>query len=92
MISLREIADNDTHISSTRWAFAVIVILDVAVIVITVIAAIVGHFIKRPIDNSLFTSIAALLGVPTTLITAAKAIMGFETSHKENKAKESEEK
>lgn len=86
MITLREIADNETHISSTRWAFAVIVLLDVVVIVITVLAALIGHFIKRPIDNSIFSGVATLLSVPTTLITVAKSLMGFET-HKESEEK-----
>lgn len=78
MITLREIADDGTHISSTRWAFALVILFDIIVIAITVISAIVAHFIGKPIDSSLFGGIALLLGIPTSLITGAKAIQGFE--------------
>lgn len=78
MISLREIADNDTHISSTRWAFSVIILFDIIVIAITVISYIIAHFIGKPFDTNLFNGVALLLGVLTGIVTTSKALQGFE--------------
>lgn len=78
MISTREIADDNTTISSTRWAFATIIKFDIVVIFITVIAFIVGHFVKMPFDVAVFGGIATVLGVLTAVITASKALQGFE--------------
>ena len=78
MISLKEIVDNETHISSTRWAFAVIILFDIIVIAITVVSYIVSHFIGKPFDSSLFNGVALLLGVITGIITTSKVFQGFE--------------
>lgn len=80
MITLREIADDKTTISSTRWAFASVVKLDIAVIIVVLLAALVAHFIPgvEDFDNSFFGSVATLLGVVTTLVTTGKALQGFE--------------
>lgn len=79
-ITLREIADDKTTISSTRWAFASVVKLDIAVIVVVLLAALVAHFVPgvQDFDSSFFGSVAALLGVVTTLVTTGKALQGFE--------------
>ena len=79
-ITLREIADDKTTISSTRWAFASVVKLDIAVIVVVLLAALVAHFVPgvEDFDGSFFGSVATLLGVVTTLVTTGKALQGFE--------------
>ena len=79
-ITLREIADDKTTISSTRWAFASVVKLDIAVIVVVLLAALVAHFVPgvQDFDSSFFGSVTALLGVVTTLVTTGKALQGFE--------------
>lgn len=82
MISLKDICDEGTHISSTRWAFAIVIIFDIIVISITILCAIFGHFTNKPIDPSMFTGVATLLGIPTALISGAKIMQGFE-GHKE---------
>ena len=82
MISLKEIADNETHISSTRWAFAVIILFDIIVIAITIISYIVAHFIGKPFDISLFNGVALLLGAITGIITTSKVFQGFEKHDK----------
>ena len=78
MISLKEIIDNETHISSTRWAFAVIILFDIIVIAITVISYIIAHFIGKPFDSSFFNGVALLLGVITGIITTSKVFQNAE--------------
>ena len=79
-ISIREIADDKTTISSTRWAFATVVKVDIAIIIIVLLAALVAHFFPgiEDFDNSFFGSVAMLLGVITTLVTTGKVLQGFE--------------
>lgn len=79
-ITLREIADDKTTISSTRWAFGSVVKFDIAVVAIVLLAALVAHFIPgvEDFDNSFFGSVAMLLGVITTLVTTGKVLQGFE--------------
>lgn len=78
MISIREIADDKTTISSTRWAFATVIYVDILIITITVISGIVGHFIGKPFDTSFYGSVALLLGVITGIIGTNKALQGWE--------------
>lgn len=87
MISIREIADDKTTISSTRWAFAVVVYFDITVIALTLIAGLVGHFVPglKEIEGSFYGSVAALLGVLTTIIGTTKALQGFETHSKRDR-------
>lgn len=90
MITIREIADDKTTISSTRWAFASVVKVDIWCIVGILIAGVVGHFIGKPLDSSFYASAATLLGVITTLVAAPKALQGFEP--KKDKPHEEEAK
>lgn len=87
MISIREIADDKTTISSTRWAFAVVIYFDIVVIALTLIAGLVGHFVPglKEIEGSFYGSVAALLGVLTTIIGTTKALQGFETHSKKDR-------
>lgn len=78
MVTTREIADNNSSISSTRWAFALVIKFDIAVIFGTIVAGLVGHFMGKPLDNGFYGSVAMLLGLLTTLATGAKALQGFE--------------
>ena len=79
MVTTREIADNNSSISSTRWAFALVIKFDIIVIFGTIVAGLVGHFIGKPFDNGFYGSVTMLLGALTTLTTGAKALQGFET-------------
>ena len=83
MISVREIADNNSSISSTRWAFATVIIFDIVVIVASIVVFCLFHFLKRPLDNSFFYAVATLLGVLTTLVVTPKALQGFEPKKEE---------
>jgi hypothetical protein len=78
MISIREIADNKSSISSTRWAFASVIIFDIVVILIAVAAYLFGHFFNKPFDSGLFTGVATLLGILTSLVATPKILQGFE--------------
>ena len=95
-ISIREIADDKTTISSTRWAFATVVKVDIAIIIIVLLAALVAHFFPgiEDFDNSFFGSVAGLLGVITTLVTTGKVLQGFEPhnvkTEQENEKKDPE--
>lgn len=90
-ISLREIADDDTSISSTRWAFASVVKVDLLIVLATVASGLVGHFIGKPLDPGIYANVAMLLGVLTGIITASKALQGFETSKKDKNEEEKSE-
>lgn len=79
MISIREIADDNTTISSTRWAFSLVVYVDIIVVLFTVLAGVIGHFIGKPLDGNFYGSVAMLLGVITGIIGTNKALQGFET-------------
>ena len=81
-ITIREIADDKTTISSTRWAFALTVKFDAVVIFVTLAAGLVGHFVGKPLDGSFYGSVTLLLGVLTTVTGTAKALQGFEPHSK----------
>ena len=92
MISLREIVDSESTISSTRWAFATIIIFDILVIAASLGAFIVSHFIEKPLDASFFGYVVTLLGTLTTIITASKALQGFEPKRDENERSSRDDK
>lgn len=78
MITFRELVDDNTSISSTRWAFVSVIIFDIVIISITILAYIIGHFIGLPFDSGLVSGVAILLGIPTSLITASKVLQDSE--------------
>jgi hypothetical protein len=90
MVTTREIADDNSSISSTRWAFATVVKFDIAVILITIGAGIAAHFMGKPLDNGFYGSVSMLLGILTGLATATKALQGFEPKHREDETKVSD--
>lgn len=79
MITIREIADDETTISSTRWAFAAVIKFDIVAIAVSVLSIIVGHFIDKPFDETTIKGIALLIGVLTTITGGSKIMQGFET-------------
>lgn len=83
MITLRDIADDQTTISSTRWGWALTLIVDVVVISVVVTAGLVGHFMMLPLPVDFFKSVALLLGVLTGITGTTKLAQGFEP-HKNN--------
>jgi hypothetical protein len=82
MVKIREIADNNSSISSTRWAFAAVVKFDIIAIAVSVISIIVGHFIGKPFDDTTVKGIALLIGVLTTITGGSKIMQGFEPKEK----------
>lgn len=82
MLTTREIADNNSSISSTRWAFTTVIKFDIIAISFTVISYIVAHFLGKPFDSSFISGVALLLGVLTTIIGGSKIMQGFEPKEK----------
>lgn len=82
MITMKEIADNNSTISSTRWAFAAVIKFDIVAIAVSILSIIVGHFINKPFDDTTIKGIALLIGVLTTIIGGSKIMQGFEPKEK----------
>ena len=82
-ITVREIADIDSKISSTRWAFASTIIFDMTIIVIVIAVYIACHFLSKPLDISFFYAVVALLGVLTGITGTTKALQGFEPHNRD---------
>ena len=80
-MKIKELADDNNSISSTRWAFVTVIKFDIIVIALTIAAYIIGHFIDKPFDGNLISGVSLLLGVLTSIITASKALQGFETKN-----------
>ena len=78
MITMKEIVDDNSTISSTRWAFASVIKTDITIISIVILAGLVGHFIGKPLDCSFYGGVAMLLGIPTGIIATSKSLQGFE--------------
>lgn len=78
MISIRDLADDNTTISSTRWAFATVILFDIVVIALSLLVFVVSHFMGKPIDLGFFDKEVVLLGVLTAMVATTKGLMGFE--------------
>ena len=78
-LTFRELVDHSSNVSSTRWAFASVVILDISLVVVAFIVSLVLHIIGKPLDNSFYSNFATLLGIVTSLVTTSKILQGFET-------------
>lgn len=82
MIAMKDIADDNSAISSTRWAFAAVVRADIALVSLTLLAGIFGHFYGNPLDKGLFDYVLKAVGTLTGILTLAKAAQGFEPRKK----------
>ncbi|MBO7123281.1 MAG: hypothetical protein J6V90_08385 [Treponema sp.] len=91
MITIREIADNNTAISSTRWAFAAVIKADLTIVFITLAAGLVGHFIGKPLDERIYDYVKSALGIITGILAVVKAAQGFEPRHTKKEPKEEEQ-
>ena len=76
--TIRDLADDNTTISSTRWAFATVILFDIVVIALSLLVFVVSHFIGMPIDLAFFDKEVILLGVLTALVATTKGLQGFE--------------
>lgn len=88
MISIRDLADDNTTISSTRWAFATVILFDIVVIALSLLVFVVSHFIGKPIDLGFFDKEVILLGVLTAMVATTKGLQGFEPKDKGEKIDE----
>lgn len=89
--TIRKLADNDTTLSSTRWAFATVVLFDIIVISLSLIIFIISHFIRIPIALAFFDKEAILLGVLTALVATTKGLQGFEPKEKQIEQRKTED-
>lgn len=76
--TIRDLADDNTTISSTRWAFATVILFDIVVIALSLLVFVVSHFIGKPIDLAFFDKEVVLLGVLTAMVATTKGLQGFE--------------
>lgn len=90
-MTIREIADDNTSISSTRWAFASVIKFDIVVISLVLLAYIIGHFVGKPFDGGLVSGAGVLLGILTGLVTTSKSLQGWEPEKDKDKNKEKTE-
>lgn len=81
--TIRDLADDKTTLSSTRWAFATVILFDIVVIALSLLVFIVSHFIGMPIDLAFFDKEVVLLGVLTAMVATTKGLQGFEPKDKE---------
>lgn len=88
MVSIKELADDKSSLSSTRWAFVTTIVFDIIIISISVISYIVAHFIGKPFDSNLMSGVAVLLGVLTGIVTTSKSLQGFETKFNDKEVNE----
>lgn len=88
MISIRDLADDNTTISSTRWAFATVILFDIVVIALSLLVFVVSHFIGKPIDLTFFDKEVVLLGVLTAMVATTKGLQGFEPKDRGEKIDE----
>lgn len=80
-MTTRELADDKTSYSTTRYAFIAVIKYDIAMITLTILIYAVSHFIKRPLDASFFYGVSTLLGILTALVTGGKILQGFENKN-----------
>lgn len=76
--TIRKLADDNTTLSSTRWAFATVILFDIVVIALSLLVFVISHFVGMPIDLAFFDKEVVLLGVLTALVATTKGLMGFE--------------
>lgn len=80
--TIRKLADDNTTLSSTRWAFATVILFDIIVIALSLIVFVISHFIGKPIDLGFFDKEVVLLGVLTAMVATTKGLQGFEPKDK----------
>lgn len=80
--TIRKLADDNTTLSSTRWAFATVILFDIVVIALSLIVFVISHFIGKPIDLGFFDKEVILLGVLTAMVATTKGLQGFEPKDK----------
>lgn len=81
MIDTKQLIDNKTNYSTTRWAFVTILKFDMVIIVSALLAYFVCVILDINISESVLYAVGTLLGSLTGIITLAKGAQGFETKH-----------
>lgn len=78
MISKRELVDDKTTISTTRWAYVSIVTFAIVSVVLVLVSYVVCSLVDKPLPEGFLGGAAALIAIPMGIITTSKALQGFE--------------
>lgn len=89
--TIRKLADDNTTLSSTRWAFATVILFDIVVIALSLLAFLFCHLIGKPIDLAFFDKEVVLLGVLTAMVATTKGLQGFEPKDKQIEQRKTED-
>ena len=84
MISTKDLADDKTSYSTTRWAFVVAMKFAIAMAFLSLVAFIVFRVLGIDTDG-LFSGVSTVLGIVVGLATTAKALQGFENGTESSK-------
>lgn len=84
-MNLRELVDDKTSYSTTRWAFVVCTRVAIALAFLVIGAVIAGTIFNKPMPDGLLGGAAAIIGVLAGIPTVAKTAQGFETKRTEDK-------
>lgn len=92
MISLKDLIDDKTPYSTTRWAFVVILRFAIIMIILAYVTFITFRILGIDTDG-LVSGVSSMLGIVVGLATTAKALQGFETKrdHKQELELEKEQ-
>ena len=79
-MKIKDLIDNKTCYSTTRWAFVVAMIFAIIIISLSFVAFVAFKIVGIETDG-LFSGVSTVLGIVVGLATAAKALQGFETTN-----------
>ena len=79
---IRELSDNKNNISSTRWAFCLIVKFAMYSIIGVLLSYVICHIIGKPLDEEFLSNASKLISIPVGIIAICKGAQGFEQHKK----------
>ena len=82
MINTKDLIDNNTSYSTTRWAFVVAMRFAIIMSILSFAAFITFRVLKIDTEG-LFSGVSTVLGIVVGLATTAKALQGFENKPNE---------
>lgn len=82
MINTKDLIDNNTSYSTTRWAFVAAMKFAIIMSALSFAAFIAFRLLKIDTDG-LFSGVSTVLGIVVGLATTAKALQGFENKTNE---------
>lgn len=77
MINIKDLIDDKTTYSTTRWAFVVAMRFAIIMSILSFVTFVVFRVLKIDTEG-LFSGVSTVLGIVVGLATTAKALQGFE--------------